>query len=182
MRRRSLLLLFPVLAATALAVGGMRPDAAPAPLPKAGRADKRIDEAGAVRVVDGDTIRIGTRRVRLYGIDAPEHAQSCADASGRHYRCGDEAAAALTRLIGDARPDCAERDRDRYGRSVAVCRIGGRDLNRAMVAEGWAVAYSQYSRDYERDEAAARQARRGVWQGSFERPDQYRAERRGRRG
>ena len=185
MRRRSLLLLVPVLAAAALAIGGMRPDAEPAPLPKAARPDKRIDEAdeaGAVRVVDGDTLRIGSRRIRLYGIDAPEHAQSCADAAGRRYRCGDEAAAALARLIGAERPDCAERDRDRYGRSVAVCTVGGRDLNRAMVAAGWAVAYTQYSRDYAGDEAAARRARRGVWQGAFERPDRYRAERRGRRG
>ena len=183
MRRRSLLLLLPLLAAAALAAGGMRPEAAPAPSPgSAARADKDPGDAGAVRVVDGDTLRIGSRRIRLYGIDAPEHAQSCDDAGGRRYRCGEAAAAALAGLIGGARPDCAERDRDRYGRSVAVCTVGGRDLNRAMVAAGWAVAYSRYARDYEPDEAAARRARRGVWQGRFERPDLYRAERRGRRG
>jgi endonuclease YncB( thermonuclease family) len=51
-----------------------------------------------------------------------------------------------------------------------------------MVAAGWAVAYTNYSRDYERDEAAARGGRRGMWRGTFARPDQYRAEQRGRRG
>lgn len=176
MRRRSLLLLLPVLAAAAFALGGLRPDA-PA---RTGRPDKRIDDPGAVQIVDGDTLRIGARRIRLYGIDAPERAQSCTGADGRPYPCGAAATDALTRLIGSARPDCAERDRDRYGRSVAVCSIAGRDLNRAMVAEGWAVAYIQYSRDYAGDEAAARRARVGLWRGRFERPDVYRAERRHR--
>jgi endonuclease YncB( thermonuclease family) len=169
MRRRSLLLLVPVLVAAGLAL--------------AGRADKRSgDSGGPVRVVDGDTLRIGERRIRLHGIDAPERAQSCTDASGQSYRCGEAATAALTRLLGGRQPACVERDRDSYGRSVAVCAVDGRDLNRAMVAEGWAVAYTRYARDYEGDEAAARRARRGLWQGGFERPDQYRAERRGRRG
>lgn len=185
MRRSSLLLLLPLLAAAGLIVGGRGGGTADAPAsrsPSTGRPDKRIGGAGEVRVVDGDTLRIGAARIRLHGIDAPERAQRCVDAGGRRYRCGDEAAAALTRLIGGGRPDCTERDRDRYGRSVAVCTIGGRDLNRAMVAGGWALAYTQYSRDYVDDEAAARRARRGVWQGSFEQPAEYRAERRGRRG
>jgi endonuclease YncB( thermonuclease family) len=177
MRRRSVLLLVPVLAAAVLAAAGLRPDVAA----KTERPGKSIDDPGAVQIVDGDTLRIGARRIRLFGIDAPERAQSCAGADGRRYACGRAASEALTRLIGGARPDCAERDRDRYGRSVAICSVGGRDLNRAMVAQGWAVAYTHYSRDYERDESAARRARLGLWQGSFERPDQYRAGRR-RRG
>ncbi|WP_395612110.1 thermonuclease family protein [Allosphingosinicella sp.] len=133
--------------------------------------------AVAVRVVDGDTLAVDGQRIRLFGIDAPERDQMC-EAGGRSYACGRAAGEALARLIGDARPACAERDRDPYGRSVAVCRIAGRDLNRAMVAEGWAVAYTRYSRDYVRDEAEARRARRGLWQGRFERPEQYRVERR----
>ncbi|HTU09715.1 MAG TPA: thermonuclease family protein [Allosphingosinicella sp.] len=181
-RRKGLFLLVPVLVAVGLALAGRSPASGDIPaLPgeaKTGRADRRIDDAGAVQVVDGDTLRIGATRIRLHGIDAPERAQSCTGANGRRYACGRQATEALSRLIGDDRPVCTERDRDRYGRSVAVCSIGGRDLNKAMVAEGWAVAYTRYARDYEGDEAAARRARRGVWQGSFERPDVYRAERR----
>ena len=187
-RSRSLLLLVPVLVAAGLALAGRSPapDARPLPPAKAEQAGKRTGgeagaTSGAVRVTDGDTLRIGDSRIRLHGIDAPERGQSCDGADGRRYRCGEEATAALTRLIGNARPDCVERDRDRYGRSVAVCSVAGRDLNRAMVAEGWALAYTRYARDYEGDEAAARRARRGVWQGAFERPDVYRAGRRGRR-
>lgn len=133
--------------------------------------------AVAVRVVDGDTLAVEGQRIRLFGIDAPERDQMC-EAAGRSYACGRAAGEALARLIGDARLSCVERDRDPYGRSVATCTAAGRDLNRAMVAEGWAVAYTRYSRDYVRDEAEARRARRGLWQGRFEIPEQYRIERR----
>ena len=182
MRRRTLFALLPILLAlgAGIAVTGRDGAAPDASARTSGETGEAADASGPVQVVDGDTLRIGARRIRLHGIDAPERAQRCAGADGRPYSCGAQATEALTRLIGNGRPACAERDRDRYGRSVAVCTLAGRDLNRAMVAAGWAVAYTRYSRDYEGDEAAARRARRGVWQGGFERPDQYRAERRGR--
>ena len=37
---------------------------------------------GKSRVVDGDTLDVGNRRIRLAGIDAPERAQECLDADG----------------------------------------------------------------------------------------------------
>ena len=33
--------------------------------------------AGTARVIDGDTIEVAGTRVRLWGIDAPEHDQTC---------------------------------------------------------------------------------------------------------
>lgn len=47
--------------------------------------------AGAVRVLDGDTLDVAGTRVRLFGIDAPETAQTCRR-SGRDWGCGAEAA------------------------------------------------------------------------------------------
>ena len=62
------------------------------------------DPTGPARVVDGDTLGLATPGgeaiIRLHGIDAPERAQTCLDATGAARRCGDEAAAALTALIG----------------------------------------------------------------------------------
>lgn len=166
MYRRPLMLFLFVLALAGLVAGGIY-----ALGPK-----DRLERAGeTVRIADGDSFAIGGRRIRLFGIDAPERGQSCADADGRRYDCGAAAGEALTRLIGNELPRCTERDRDSYGRSVAVCTVGGRELNRAMVAEGWAIAFTRYSRDYVGDEATARRARRGLWRGRFERPDQYRA-------
>ena len=60
--------------------------------------------------------------------------------------------------IGRATVSCQPRDLDRYGRIVAVCFNGKEDLNRWMVANGWAVAYRRYSEDYVPEEDAAREA------------------------
>ena len=122
--------------------------------------------SGQARVIDGDTLELGGARIRLYGIDAPESAQRCR-AQGRLWACGREATRTLARLVRLKQVACEERDRDRYGRIVAVCTAAGRDLNAWMVAEGWAVAYRRYSRAYVATERRARAAKRGVWQGEF---------------
>jgi endonuclease YncB( thermonuclease family) len=44
-----------------------------------------------------------------------------------------------------------------------------------MVANGWAVAYREYSLDYVADEERAKRARLGIWSGSFEMPWDWRA-------
>jgi endonuclease YncB( thermonuclease family) len=73
---------------------------------------------------------------------------------------------------------CQPRDRDRYGRIVAVCFKGNEDLNRWMVANGWAVAYRRYSVDYVTDEDTARRSRINIWSGAFDMPWDWRAQRR----
>ena len=129
--------------------------------------------AGRALVTDGDTVRLAGERVRLHGIDAPESKQACV-AGGRRWRCGSEATRALARRIGGRPIACEERDRDRYGRIVAVCRVRGEDLNRWMVRQGWALAYRKYSTDYVPDERAARAAKRGLWRGDFVPPWRWR--------
>lgn len=117
--------------------------------------------AGPV-VLDGDTIRIAGVNYRLHGIDAPEKAQVC-QRDGRDWLCGQAAAAYLRGLVRGKAVTCKEKDRDRYGRVVAVCQAGGLDLNRAMVRAGLAWAYTAYSRDYEGAELEARMSRSGIW-------------------
>jgi endonuclease YncB( thermonuclease family) len=118
-----------------------------------------------VRVVDGDTIRIGKVNYRLHGIDAPEKAQHC-QRDKIDWLCGQEAAAHLRHLIGSRPVSCVEKDRDRYGRVVAVCSAGEEDLNRAMVRAGLAWAYLDYSRDYEAAEWEAQLLGNGIWAAS----------------
>ena len=65
-------------------------------------------------------------------------------ADGRAWSCGREAARALASRIGSRPVACEERDQDRYGQMVAVCRVRGEDVNAWMVAEGWAFAYRRY--------------------------------------
>jgi hypothetical protein len=57
---------------------------------------------GIPRIVDGDTVQVGTAKIRLQGIDAPETDQLCLDRNGKRWTCGIEAcvAAALGALTG----------------------------------------------------------------------------------
>ena len=128
---------------------------------------------GIASVTDGDTLEIHGRRIRLHGIDAPESGQFC-EMNGTMYRCGQQAALALSDKIGRAIIRCEQRDVDRYKRIVAVCRLGDVDLNAWMVRQGWAVAYRRYSRDYVGEEGAARSAKAGIWAGRFIEPSRWR--------
>ncbi len=128
---------------------------------------------GQASVIDGDTIELHGQRIRLRGIDAPESGQLCY-IGGKRWRCGKDAANVLADLI-DRRPvACQERDRDRYGRVVAVCRVAGQDLGAWLVGNGLALAYRRYSTAYVRQEAEARSARRGLWAGAFMKPWRWR--------
>lgn len=106
------------------------------------------DLRGVASVIDGDTLEIHGARIRLNGIDAPESGQHCQDAAGTAWRCGQQAALALSDRIGRRVVNCQQTDTDRYGRIVADCFAGRTNLNRWMVREGWAVAYRQYSTAY----------------------------------
>jgi endonuclease YncB( thermonuclease family) len=130
---------------------------------------------GAVTVIDGDSLRKGETEIRLSGIDAPEYRQTCRNAQGLDYPCGKDAAAALRQMVRGRELTCSSIDTDRYGRAVSVCKIGSEDVGAAMVREGWAVAYTRHSISYLAQEHEARKAKRGIWAGSFERPEEYRA-------
>lgn len=129
---------------------------------------------GKATVVDGDSLEIGSARIRLFGIDAPEGRQQCRDRGGRPYPCGRDATQFLKRLIGAASVRCLQRDVDPYGRSVSDCEVAGRSINQQMVLAGHAVAYTRFTQKYLSDEKSAAQAGVGVWQGHFETPSQWR--------
>lgn len=132
---------------------------------------------GVASLIDGDTIEIHGRRIRLHGIDAPESRQECQRPNGTKWRCGQQVALALEKHIGRSPIRCQPGGRDRYRRIIAVCFRGAEDLNRWMVANGWAVAYRRFSRDYVAAEQSARRAKVGIWSGTFVMPWDWRANR-----
>lgn len=134
------------------------------------------DAAGRLVVIDGDTFEVGGVTVRLFGVDAPELEQTCTDADGAPWACGTWVAAQVAAGFGGARAECRMVDLDRYGREVARCTVAGQDLGRALVAAGWALAYRDYSWDYDLDEKAAQLAGLGLWAGGFQSPAAFRDE------
>ena len=127
-------------------------------------------------MIDGDTIDIAGQRIRLHGIDTPEAQQLC-EADGKPWRCGQDATFALANLIGRTWVTCVARGEDHYGRTIAICKVGGpkgQDLGAYMVAEGLALAYRKYSADYVAVEDTARKAGLGLWRGKFTAPWEWR--------
>ena len=114
--------------------------------------------AAAQNITDGDTIKLSGTTYRLHGIDAPELKQDCPDG----WPAGRLATTRLQQLIQGRTIVCEERDRDRYGRVVAVCRASGEDLGAIMVRQGMAWAFVRYSADYVGLEARAKADRLGV--------------------
>ena len=129
---------------------------------------------GRATVIDGDTIEIHGQRIRLHGIDAPESGQSCIDKNGSNYRCGQFSANQMAKYVSGQTVNCNVKDKDRYGRLVAACFVKGEDINERLVLEGWALAYTQYSRDYVGSEKKAKHGKFGIWQGQFIEPWQWR--------
>ncbi len=130
--------------------------------------------SGIPRIIDGDTLALGSTKIRLQGIDAPETDQVCLDSRGKHWTCGIEARDRLATKIGNRSIDCVSSGLDTYGRTLAVCNVAGEGLNAWMVREGWALAFVRYSKAYVPDEETAREARRGLWNGAFIAPWDWR--------
>ena len=94
---------------------------------QASRADDQI-EGVVSRVLDGDTLVVGSTRIRLQGVVAPE----------LHEPYGPEARDFLTTLALDKQASCDLTGKRSFDRQVAVCRIDGRDLGRLIVGAGLA--------------------------------------------
>jgi endonuclease YncB( thermonuclease family) len=138
----------------------------------------QVDFLSSVTVIDGDSLRRGSQRIRLYGIDAPELAQKCRDRAGNSYACGEAARRVLRDLIGAREIGCDVIETDKYRRDLARCRVETVELNREMLRLGWAVAYGRDNIDYMLAEATARSAGRGLWQGEFDLPERFRRQQR----
>lgn len=131
---------------------------------------------GQASVVDGDTLEIGGKRVRLFGVDAFESSQQCVF-NGKQWPCGRRAAFALADHIKDSTISCRPTGQKSYERIVARCFKGADDdVGRFQVQQGWALAATAFSHDYVKDEEAARAKLAGAWSSTFLPPWQYRKE------
>lgn len=130
--------------------------------------------SGPATVIDGDTLEIEGQRIRLFGIDAPEANQQCYRGA-ESWACGQASADELRGLIGTSELTCSGHEVDQYGRLLAACTMAAMDLNKLMVAQGWAIAFRRYSDAYVVDQARAQGAKLGMWSSTFVSPEEHRA-------
>ncbi len=133
---------------------------------------------GTAIVIDGDTIKIGKKKIRFYGIDAPEINQRCKKiwlsisflSFNKSYFCGEVSKDKLKDIIGNKLISCKWTNKDRYKRFIAECFKDSKNLNSWMVRNGYAVAYRKYSKKFILDEELARSDKLGLWSSDFEMP------------
>lgn len=129
-----------------------------------------------VKVIDGDSFKDGDTEFRIYGIDAPEYRQFCKDANGKNWSCGKSARSGLETVLRNGRFSCEVRARDKYGRTIVSCISGEDDLGARLVADGLAMSSDHFDHViYGAEESTAEKAKRGIWQGTFEKPSNWRA-------
>ncbi|MAY63928.1 MAG: exopolysaccharide biosynthesis protein [Rhizobiales bacterium] len=124
---------------------------------------------GRPRVIDGDSLELAGRRVRLWGIDAPELSQTCGTADAV-TSCGRIARERLRALVAKGDFSCRLLGADRYKRDLADCNAGEIYVNAEMVRSGFAVAYGGFLRE----ERHARAGGKGIWAQDFVRPAEWR--------
>jgi len=138
-------------------------------------AAQAADITGTAKVREGDTVVIGTSRIRLGGIDAPSVDQLCLNTKGERWSCGVAARDELIKHADNKTWTChAGQNADRRGRVVARCEVDGEDIQKWMVRSGGALSYVRFSHDYDEDEKAAHEAKVGLWQGAFIAPWDWR--------
>ncbi len=137
---------------------------------------------GYAKVTDGDTIKIDTFKIRLDGIDAPEKKQKCKRPYltifmfifYEDYSCGQKSTEALIKKINNKKVTCNISDIDYFKRLIGECYKRKINLNAWLVSNGHAVAFRKYSKKYVPEEILAKQEKKGIWQGKFEMPWDYR--------
>ena len=129
--------------------------------------------SNTVHVIDGDTIKIGNKKIRFSGIDAPELNQYCFK-NGKKILCGVLAKKALVKKIGNKVPKCVIEGKDIYKRILAECFINEKSLSKFLVINGYAFAYRKYSKKFIQDEEVARKNKLGLWSMKFDYPWEFR--------
>lgn len=116
-------------------------------------------DSADVAVVDGGTLRLRDKVIRLQGVHAPTRGQVCLTPGGS-MDCGAAATRQLASLVRDHSVTCRLAGRDAAGFPQARCEAAGAELSHALIVSGWARADSA---DLLAAEAEARARRAGLW-------------------
>lgn len=134
--------------------------------------------SGMATPMGGDRLVVGSQRLQLWGIDAPEPQMPCL-IEDVAWDCYEVAKRELELIVANEPVVCDEMPPDRQRRVFAVCRIGDRDIAEEMVRAGMALAVRNQSEDYVAAETEAQDAKVGLWRGFFVTPWEWRESVRG---
>ena len=156
---RSALRLIALLAATALLTNPVR--------------------AASPIVRDANTIQLGDVTYRLDGVDAPELDQVCIDDHADPWSCGVDARDQLTKLVGGHAVHCDDLGPDKAHRKrhLGLCTVAGESvsLNQQLIRLGFATNFQPSAKShFDKDQAAAKDDRKGIWKGCFVAPQEFR--------
>jgi endonuclease YncB( thermonuclease family) len=151
-----------VAAGVSLAVRPHRDAVPPTPPAPIAAADELSAQSTDVAVIDGGTLKLRDRVVRLFGVEPPSRGTPCGARDDTGQECAAAAANALAAMLRDLPVVCRITGMDGLGRPYAICQANGTELNSAVIAAGWARADTA-NPELKSAEQAARAARRGVW-------------------
>ena len=128
-----------------------------------------------IKVIDGDTIHIGDKKIRFSGIDTPEMKQTCRK-EDKIIMCGVLAKKFLEEQLEKSfMIKCIEEaSLDRYNRVLAECFIDNKSLSSLIVKSGYGFSFRKYSKKFIEDEDFAKDNKNGLWDMEFEYPWNYR--------
>ena len=131
--------------------------------------------AKATQVPNARTVQFNDENFVLYGIDAPEMAQSCKNRNGMDYSCGQIAKEKLQSLTLGQELSCVSQGTNAKGQKVASCvNSNGDDIAALMVRSGWAIADKKQTDTYVAEEISAYKQKVGMWEGKFQEPKKWR--------
>jgi endonuclease YncB( thermonuclease family) len=141
-----------------------------------------LEIKGYPRIIDGDSIEINKRKIRLFGIDAPEIKQVCKKpfltisffAFQKDYKCGLLAKNELKKFLQEKEIICISEKKDKYKRYLSICYLQKKDINAWLVKNGYALAYERYSKKYIFEQEYAKNNKLGIWKGTFLSPEKWR--------
>lgn len=116
-------------------------------------------EGKVVKVSDGDTFTMIVNneqiKIRLHGIDCPEKGQDF----------GNVATTFLSDMIAGKVVQVMKMDTDRYGRTIGMVFVDGKNGNEELLKAGLAWHYKYYDKNpnWARLEEEARVAKKGLW-------------------
>jgi endonuclease YncB( thermonuclease family) len=128
-----------------------------------------------IKVLDGNTVVLVNKKIKLQGIEAPGLEQKCEliiDNKTEYFPCGSIASTRLSKLIGHNNMlECTNEGFDEAGTQLSQCFVMDSNINLAMVKMGFATSSNDLLFAFW--EALAKIRKLGLWHSKFEDPVEW---------